>query len=218
MDQNEKRKQFAEEVGTEAHGLTRRQFLTYVLGGTGAFMASTIVAPMVVSAFDPLHRSGGGSFSKTTWKVSDFNDQLPQHVTFMQHQDDAWNSQDKPNDVYVIKYKKKLMIMSHVCTHLGCHVNGSEQNGKSVAPSYSDGLSKAGTVSYDKNIGTKTWFFCPCHGSHYDKYGVNTPSSPAPRPLDLYTYRVASDGTIEVGQTFQRQDTNWEFNPNPTVE
>lgn len=188
---------------TDHQGLTRRQFLTYVLGGTGAFMGTLIGAPMVVSAFDPLHRAAAGSFSKTTWKVSDFNDQYPKHVKFSQHVDDAWNSQDKPNDVYVIKYQKKLMIMSHTCTHLGCHVNGSDQP---TAKFFSSDVNK------------KVWFFCPCHGSHYNKYGVNTPSSPAPRPLDLYHYRVESDGTISVGGNFKRYDYNWDVNPNPPVE
>ncbi|MCF8564852.1 ubiquinol-cytochrome c reductase iron-sulfur subunit [Alicyclobacillus tolerans] len=205
------------ELGNDSKGLTRRQFLTYVLGGTGAFMASTVMTPLLISSADPLHRSAGGSYAKTSWKVSDFDDKLPKHVTYLQHIDDGWNSQDKPNDVYVIKYQKKLMIMSHVCTHLGCHVKGSTHNGKSIAPEYSDGL-KAGSVSYDPNIGPKSWFFCPCHGSHYDNYGVNTPNSPAPRPLDLYQYKVDSDGYVWVGPSFKRYDNNWEHNPNPEVD
>ncbi|KPV45334.1 Rieske 2Fe-2S domain-containing protein [Alicyclobacillus ferrooxydans] len=186
----------------QSTGLTRRQFLSYVLGGTGAFMGTLIAAPMVVSAFDPIHRSASGSFSKTTWKVSDFNDQYPLHVNFQEHIDDAWNSQDKANDVYVIKYQNKLMIMSHVCTHLGCHVEGSDQPQPKFMAS---------------DVGHDVWFFCPCHGSHYNKYGVNTPSSPAPRPLDLYTYKINSDGSILVGSTFKRTDATWDYNPNPTV-
>ncbi|QSO53853.1 ubiquinol-cytochrome c reductase iron-sulfur subunit [Alicyclobacillus curvatus] len=184
-------------------GLTRRQFLSYVLGGTGAFMGTLIAAPMVVSAFDPIHRSASGSFSKTNWKPSQFNGQYPLHVKFNQHIDDAWNSQDKANDVYVIKYQNKLMIMSHVCTHLGCHVEGSDQPQPKFMAS---------------DVGHNVWFFCPCHGSHYNQYGVNTPSSPAPRPLDLYHYKIESDGTVSVGSTFQRTDATWSVNPNPTVD
>jgi menaquinol-cytochrome c reductase iron-sulfur subunit len=183
-------------------GLTRRQFLTYVLGGTGAFMGTVMVAPLVVSAFDPLHRSASSSYSKTDWKVSDFDDKLPKHVKFKQHIDDAWNSQDKDNDVYVIKYKNKLMIMSHACTHLGCHVNGSEENGKSVAPKYNGG---------------KSWFECPCHNSLYDIYGVPTPNSPAPDPLSVYDYKVDADGTIYVGQEVKRKRETWDQIPGPTI-
>ena len=192
----------ASSLNLDQKGLTRRQFLSYVLGGTGAFMGTLIAAPLVVSAFDPIHRGGGASFSKTNWKVSDFNETYPTHVTFSQHIDDGWNSHNEPNDVYVIKYQNKLMIMSHVCTHLGCHVDGSIQNGKSVAPEYGGG----------------NWFHCPCHGSLYNIYGVPTPTSPAPRPLDLFEYRIDSNGHVEVGQTFQRATrTEWQYNPNPTL-
>lgn len=186
------------------NGLSRRQFLTYVLGGSGAFMGTLMLAPMVAMALDPLARSGGNTFFPTKWKPSDFNAKLPTHVTFTQHVDDAWNSKDTPNDVYVIVYQQKLMIMSHVCTHLGCHVDGSTKNGKSVAPEYNNGLD---------------WFHCPCHGSLYNIYGVPTDSSPAPRPLDLYSYRLnEKDGTVEVGsKTITRQKNTWDVNPNPAV-
>ncbi|RIV22033.1 ubiquinol-cytochrome c reductase iron-sulfur subunit [Alicyclobacillaceae bacterium I2511] len=189
-------------VSGQREVMSRRQFLTYALGGTGALMATMVASPLVVSAFDPLHRASGGAFSKTNWKPSDFNEKLPTHVNYLQHIDDGWNSQDVSNDVYVIVYQKKLMIMSHVCTHLGCHVNGSTENGKSVAPEYGNG---------------KEWFFCPCHGSQYNIYGVQTPASPAPRPLDLYYYHVNADGYVEVGNNFQRSDATWGNNPNPTL-
>lgn len=186
-------------------GLTRRQFLSYALGGTGAFMAATIFTPLVAFAVDPLRREGGkDSFSPTTWRVSDFNDQLPTHVTYSQHVDDAWNSHDIPNDVYVIIYQNKLMIMSHVCTHLGCHVNGS----------YKDAAHKiSAPPSYD---GGKYWFHCPCHGSLYNIYGVNSPTSPAPAPLAIYQYQII-DGYVHVGDTIARSDATWDVNPNPPL-
>lgn len=186
-------------------GLTRRQFLSYALGGTGAFMAATIFTPMVAFAVDPLRRAaGGGALSPTTWRISDFNDKLPTKVTYSQHIDDAWNSHDIPNDVYVIIYQNKLMIMSHVCTHLGCHVNGSYKDAAhkvSAPPSYNGGLS---------------WFHCPCHGSFYNIYGVNTPTSPAPAPLPIYEYQVVN-GYVHVGQDMKRSDSTWDVNPNPVL-
>ncbi len=185
--------------------LTRRQFLTYVLSGTGAFMATTIFAPLVSFAVDPLRRAGGrGGLSPTTWRPSDFRDDYPTHVKYTVHVDDAWNSHDMPNDVYVIIKDSKLMIMSHVCTHLGCHVNGS----------YTDAAHKhSGPPSFD---GGKYWFHCPCHNSMYDIYGVNSPVSPAPRPLDIYEYQVVN-GYVHVGKAIQRTDSTWDYNPNPTI-
>lgn len=189
----------------KGRGLTRRQFLSYALGGTGAFMAMTIFTPLVAFAVDPLRRLGGkGSLSATTWRVSDFNEQLPTHVTYTEHIDDAWNSHDIPNDVYVIVYQNKLMIMSHVCTHLGCHVNGSYKDAAhkiSAPPQYDGGL---------------YWFHCPCHGSLYNIYGVNSPTSPAPDPLSIYTYEIVN-GYVHVGPDIKRTDATWDVNPNPTI-
>lgn len=182
--------------------LSRRQFLTYALCGTGGFMLSLIGGPLVVSAFDPVHRGAQGGFSKTNWKVSDFNDKIPTPVTYMQEISDGWNSKQISNDVYVIIRDSRLMIMSHVCTHLGCHVNGSVTNGKSVNAMFANG---------------QEWFECPCHGSQFNVYGVQTPASPAPRPLDLYYYRINGNGNVEVGTSFQRIDKTWDDNPNPKI-
>ncbi len=188
-------------------GITRRQFLTYTLGGTGAFIATTMLTPLVAFAVDPLRREGGGgALSPTTWRVSDFNESLPTHVTYNQHIDDAWNSHDVPNDVYVIVYQNKLMIMSHVCTHLGCHVDGSFTNTAQTI---------SGPAQYDSN-GQKYWFHCPCHGSVYNNYGVNSPSSPAPTPLDIYEYQIVN-GYVHVGRNISRTDSTWDVNPNPTI-
>lgn len=203
MNDNEKNNPKPENAESEEKKhLSRRQFLTYALGGTAAFMATMVASPLIVEAFDPLHRNSNSTFFKTSWKPSDFNEKLPTHVTFDQKIPDAWDTHDMPNDVYVIVYQKKLMIMSHVCTHLGCHVNGSIVNGKSVPPEYNH---------------NKDWFECPCHGSLYNIYGVPTPTSPAPRPLDLFYYRINAAGNVEVGGTFQRTKDTWDYNPNPEI-
>ncbi|MCL6594123.1 MAG: Rieske 2Fe-2S domain-containing protein, partial [Alicyclobacillus sp.] len=93
-------------------------------------------------------------------------------------------------------------IMSHTCTHLGCHVNGSEDNGKSVAAKYGNG---------------EYWFMCPCHNSMYNIYGVPSPSSPAPDPLAVYNYRVDPDGTVWVGSQVKRTNQTWDQIPGPTL-
>ena len=51
----------------------------------------------------------------------------------------------------------------------------------------------------------------------YDIYGVNSPVSPAPRPLDIYEYQVVN-GYVHVGKTIQRTDSTWDYNPNPTID
>jgi menaquinol-cytochrome c reductase iron-sulfur subunit len=202
---------------SEPKGLTRRQFLTYALGGTGAFMAVSLLTPLVAYAVDPIRREGGaGGLSPTTWKPTDFNAQTPTHVQFVERIDDAWNTHSVPNDVYVITYQNKLMIMSHVCTHLGCHVEGSFVNGnqqqipnKSAPPSWDP------PATYKEGAG-QYWFHCPCHNSVYNNYGVPSAASPAPSPLDLYEYQVVN-GYVHVGKNDTRSNSTWDVNTNPTI-
>lgn len=66
--------------------------------------------------------------------------------------------------------------ISAVCTHLGCVVNKTD-----------DG------------------FFCPCHGSRFDRSG-QVRGGPAPRPLAWYRISLALDGQLVV-------DANEEVKP-----
>lgn len=169
--------------------LNRRQFLTYALGGTGAFMAGIIGVPMVIEAFDPVRRSAGNAFFNTKHNVNMFNKQLPSLVDFSAHRDDGWNSADIPARAWVIqKPDNTFLAMSPICTHLGCQVNGSLGSNGKPEPSQ-DG---------------QWWFHCPCHGSKYTVYGVNSPDSPAPRPLDAYKVKVDDSGNLWLGPLQQR--------------
>lgn len=161
----------------EKEGLTRRQFLTYALGGTGAFMGAVIAAPLVTFAVDPLTKGGGGSFVKTGKKVSDFNADLPTLVEVKVSQKDGWVKNDVNLRAWVIKKDDAaggLLAFSPKCTHLGCQVNGTLDSSGKPAPA-TDG---------------QWWFHCPCHGSKFDKFGVQSPGSPATRPLDAYDVKV----------------------------
>ncbi|MFQ5654387.1 MAG: ubiquinol-cytochrome c reductase iron-sulfur subunit [Planctomycetota bacterium] len=60
--------------------------------------------------------------------------------------------------LFVVRSEQGYFAMSAVCTHLGCMVRHQEEDGSPQA------------------------FFCPCHGSRFDKQG-NVIGGPAPRPL-----------------------------------
>jgi menaquinol-cytochrome c reductase iron-sulfur subunit len=166
-------------------GLTRRQFLTYALGGTGAFMGAAILTPLVGFAFDPVTRGQAGNFVPVG-NTTDFNADWPKMVEFKVHHVDGWMQGDVDMKAWIIRKGDSYLAMSPKCTHLGCQVNGSvNAQGQPVPPP-------------DK------WFFhCPCHGSAFDKYGINSPMSPAQRPLDVYEVKVIGD-TIALGPIHQR--------------
>lgn len=68
----------------------------------------------------------------------------------------------------IIREKNKIFAMSAICTHLGC------------------------TVTQRKDQ-----FFCPCHGSLFDKWG-NVLRGPAPRPLDRFHITETENNMLEV--------------------
>lgn len=68
--------------------------------------------------------------------------------------------------------KPQWLVMSGVCTHLGC-------------------------VPVDQKGEFGGWY-CPCHGSHYDISG-RIRKGPAPLNLPIVPYAFLDDQTIEIG-------------------
>lgn len=70
--------------------------------------------------------------------------------------------------------KEEWLIMTGVCTHLGC-------------------------VPLGNGAGDFGGWFCPCHGSHYDTAG-RIRKGPAPKNLPVPDYRFVTDTRIVVGE------------------
>lgn len=79
---------------------------------------------------------------------------------------DAWVKQKVNGLVYVNKNENnELLVMSPVCTHLGCTVPFASSKDQQTNPNMA--------------------FRCPCHGGMFDEFGKNI-GGPPPRPLDIY--------------------------------
>ena len=72
----------------------------------------------------------------------------------------------------VSKQRGDFVIATGLCTHLGCVPVG--------------------------NSGDYGGWFCPCHGSHYDKFG-RVRAGPAPRNLDIPPYFFKTHDTVVIG-------------------
>ena len=68
--------------------------------------------------------------------------------------------------------KPEWLIMTGVCTHLGCIPLGDK--------------------------GDFSGWFCPCHGSHYDTSG-RIRKGPAPTNLEIPKYEFVNNNTIKIG-------------------
>ena len=78
----------------------------------------------------------------------------------------------EPDAARVKDGRAEWLVMVGICTHLGC------------VP-----LGEAGEFG---------GWFCPCHGSHYDKSG-RIRKGPAPRNLEVPEYAFIADDRIRIG-------------------
>jgi cytochrome b6-f complex iron-sulfur subunit len=94
---------------------------------------------------------------------------------------------NQPERFFLINNDDGLLAFFTRCTHQGCNV-GWQANA-------------------DR-------FHCPCHGSSFDRYGVQD-GGPAPRPLDLFALTVRDDGSVVVttGPRTERR----EYTPDQSV-
>lgn len=131
--------------------MSRRQFLSYTLGGTGGFLAAGLLVPMVRFAVDPvLQPKSNADWVKVVeeTKITD----APQSFKFQIHQVDAWYESDPELEAWIAKDKDgNIFALNPTCKHLGC------------------------TVSWTNNE-----YHCPCHGARYTKEGKTLAVAPLP--------------------------------------
>ena len=84
---------------------------------------------------------------------------------------------------WIVRDKEKIYALATICTHLGCTPNWLSNENK---------------------------FKCPCHGSGFDKTGINF-EGPAPRPLERYKIVINDAGEIVIDKTkkFQQEKGEW---------
>ncbi|MBN3527603.1 QcrA and Rieske domain-containing protein [Paenibacillus apiarius] len=158
--------------------MSRRQFLTYTLGGASAFMFVGPAIPMVRFAVDPLlQKKTEGKYIKVVEANKITND--PQEFTFEITQIDGWY-ESKPTLIAWISKDQQgnIFALSPVCKHLGC------------------------TVDWNNNPKLKDQYFCPCHGAHYTREGKQLAVARA--PLDEYKVKV-ENGFVYLGDIIPNQ-------------
>lgn len=150
--------------------MSRRQFLSYTLGGTTAFMVGGTVLPMVRFAVDPLLAKGGESALVKVIEESKVTAE-PQEVKFKVRQVDGWYKSETEKVAWISRDASgAVFALSPVCKHLGC------------------------TVFW--NTHGKNEYDCPCHDARYSKDGKNI--TVANLPLDEYVVDI-QDGFVYLG-------------------
>lgn len=80
--------------------------------------------------------------------------------------------------------KEELLVVTAICTHLGCSPNKVE----------------AGSGNPSVPTDWKGGFFCPCHGSTFDLAGRVFKNKPAPTNLEVPPHKYLSDAQILIGE------------------
>ena len=165
-------------------GETRRDFLLYATTGVAAVGGAMMVWPLIHSmnpAADTL------SLSTTEFSVAGIPEGSRIIVVwrgspvFVAHRTAAEIEAARKVNVSELRDQEKdevrvqkpeYLIVSGVCTHLGCI-----------------------PLAFQGEYGG---FFCPCHGSHYDTSG-RIRKGPAPTNLPVPPYAFLSDTQIRIG-------------------
>jgi len=152
--------------------MTRRQFLTYTLGGTGAFMAAVPLIPMLRFAVDPLLQTKGeGDWVKVVEEAKITTD--PQEFTFSKLQVDGWYSSEPEFSAWITRDESnQIYALSPICKHLGC------------------------TITWNTKEQYPQQYFCPCHDARYTKNGKDL--AVASIPLDQYDVKI-ENGFVYLG-------------------
>lgn len=192
-------------AGTPAVDEKRRRLLTAGVGVVGALGAVTMAIPFVSSMSPSARAKAAGApveidisklepgqrvivewRGKPVWVVR----RTPELLESLEAvagdlRDTESDKSDQPDYAKNAhrSIKPEVLVMTGVCTHLGC----SPTFRPDVAP-------------VDLGPDWKGGFFCPCHGSKFDISGRVYKGAPAPINLPVPPHTFVSDSVILVGE------------------
>ncbi|RDE22960.1 ubiquinol-cytochrome c reductase iron-sulfur subunit [Motiliproteus coralliicola] len=193
-------------MSNEGENNGRRRFLlasTSVLGAVGAVGAAV---PFVASWNPSAKAKAAGAPAKADISKLEPGQQMivewrGKPVWIVRRTEESLANLDKLNDTladpnsekpqqpdYIPKtaqrsLKPEIMVMTGICTHLGC------------SPTYRPEVGA-------EDLGGADWlggFFCPCHGSKFDLSGRVYAGVPAPTNLVIPPHSYESDNVIVIG-------------------
>ena len=154
---------------SEKTSVSRRDFMKTTILGIGGFIGAAIGLPAIAYVVGPALQQNIiewirlGSASKVELNTPTLFKTTIEKQT-------GWINTEEEFSVYVLTTNgQEYVVMSNVCTHLGCRVRW---------------------------IPEKDGFYCPCHNGVFAKDG-SVVSGPPPRALDRFEVKV-EDGVLFV--------------------
>jgi len=147
----------------------RRDFMKAVIAGIGGLIGAAIGLPAIPYVIGPALKKESDDWIQLG-SVSKVELDIPTLFKTTVETQTGWINTEEEIAVYVLTSNSQdFVVMSNVCTHLGCRVRWIPDNDS---------------------------FFCPCHNGVFSKDG-NVVDGPPPRPLDRFESKV-EDGIIFI--------------------
>jgi len=147
---------------------SRRRFLARIVVALNALLAMVVATPAVGYVLSPLLRRRSRQWVGVG-RASTFVNRRPQQVSYLYQDQSGYAVEQLRRVAFVVRDADELIVLSPVCTHMGCNV------------AFHDGT----------NL-----FECPCHGGKYDSSGLVV-GGPPPKPLQRLQTRVRN-GELEI--------------------
>jgi Rieske Fe-S protein len=148
---------------TESAEVSRRQFVTVVVGAVGAFIGLCIGIPGVVYLVSPGLKVKKGEDWVSCGPLENYPIGVPTLFTFTRTQVNGWEKTAISYGVYILRQEgDQVLALNNLCTHLSCRVSWHEED---------------------------AIYICPCHDAHFNIDG-EVVSGPPPRPLAPYETKV----------------------------
>jgi len=147
--------------------LERRRFLSWLTGVISGVIGVLLVVPLVGSFLGPAFTR-----KEELWPAIGPEDEItptPKAFKFRYRETDGWRQTVVRRTVYALRDGPKILVLSNICTHLGCGVRW--EPGKEL-------------------------YVCPCHNGFFSRTG-EVASGPPPAPLERYRYRIRN-GIVQV--------------------
>jgi menaquinol-cytochrome c reductase iron-sulfur subunit len=154
---------------SEKTNVSRRDFMKTAIVGIGGVIGAAIGLPAIAYVIGPALQQNTSEWIRLG-SAAKVELNMPTLFKTTIEKQTGWINAQEEFSVYVLTTNgQEFVVMSNVCTHLGCRVRWiPEQDG----------------------------FFCPCHNGVFSKDG-NVVSGPPPRALDRFEVKV-EDGTLFV--------------------
>ena len=147
----------------------RRNFMKVAIASIGGLIGAAIGLPAIPYIIGPALQKESDSWLQLG-SVSKVELNIPTLFKKSFETQTGWINTEEEISVYVLTSNgQDYVVMSNVCTHLGCRVRW---------------------------IPERDSFFCPCHNGVFSKDG-NVVDGPPPRPLDRFESKV-EDGVIFI--------------------